>query len=194
MEGKTMKRFLMIAVLAAVVTALLAGTALAAPGKPPAAGLGYGARVQAPDTAVAGDCPVAGDAAFGGMMGRGAWAGAAAWGGQWQECPAELTELLGMTAEELQAERLDGKSLAEIAASKSVSVDEVVDAMMAAKKADLAQLVADGKVTQERADFMLERMETQVTSMIERTNAGAPSGTPMGRGGMGMRGGRGFNR
>ena len=186
-----MKRFLMIAVLAAVVTALLAGTALAAPGKPPAAGLGYGARMQAPDPAVAGDRPLVGDAPFGGMMGRGAWAGMSAWGGQWQECPAELTDLLGMTAEELQAERLDGKSLAEIAASKDVTVDEVVDVMMAAKKAEVTQLVADGKVTQERADFMLERMETQVTSMLERTDTGAPSETPMGRG---MRGGRGFNR
>lgn len=189
-----MKRFLMIAVLAAVVTALLAGTALAAPGKPPALGLGYGARVQAPDAAVAGDCPVAGEAPFGGRMGRGAWADAAAWGGQADGCSEALTDLLGMTAEELQAERLAGKSLAEIAASKGVTVDALVDAMMAEKKADLAQLVADGKLTQERADFMLERMETQVKSMIERTTAGAPSGTMMGRG-MGMRGGRGgFNR
>jgi len=182
----------MIAVLTAVVTALLAGTALAAPGKPPAAGLGYGARMQAPDPAIAGDCPMAGGAAFGGMMGRGAWAGAPAWGGQDAGCSEALTELLGMTAEDLQAERLAGKSLAEIAASKDVTVDALVDAMMAEKKAGLAQLVADGKLTQERADFMLERMETQVKTMIERTTTGAPAERGMGRG---MRGGRGgFNR
>lgn len=182
-----MKRFLMIAVLAAVVTALLAGTALAAPGKPPAAGLGYGARVQAPDTAVAGDCPMVDGAAFGGMMGR----GMQAWGGPTDGCSEELTDLLGMTAEELQAERLAGKSLAQIAESKGVTVEEMVEVMVAARKAELAQRVADGDLTQERADFMLERMETQVQSMIERTNAGAPAGTMMGRG---MRGGRGFNR
>ncbi len=181
-----MKRFLMIAVLAAALAALLAGTALADTANPPFRGFGMGARVQAPDPAVAGDCPMAGGAAFGGMMGRGMMA----WGGQDAGCSEELTELLGMTAEQIQAARLEGQSLAQIAASKGVSVDDVVDAMMAAKKANLGQLVADGKVTQAQADFMLERMETQVQSMVERTTTGAP----MGRG-MGMRGGRGgFNR
>jgi len=182
-----MKRFLMIAVLAAVLTALLAGTALADTANPPFRGFGMGARMQAPDTAVAGECPMAGGAAYGGMMGR----GMQAWGGQDAGCSEELTGLLGMTADELQAERLAGKSLAEIAKSKGVTVDQVVDAMMATKKANLDQLVANGKLTQEQADFMLDRMEIQVKSMIERTSTGAPFGTMMGRG---MRGGRGFNR
>ena len=47
------------------------------------------------------------------MMGR----GAPAWAGQ----PEEVAALLGMTDEEIQAERLAGKSLAQIAAGKKAS-------------------------------------------------------------------------
>ena len=179
-----MKRFLMIAVLAAAVVALLAGTALAAPGNPPTQGLGYGARMQAQDPAT-GTCGMVGGAgAAGGMMGR----GAPAWAGE----PEELVTLLGMEAEEIQAQRQAGTSLAAIAASKNVTVDQLVDTLMAAKKDTLALLVADGKLTQDQANLMLERMETQVTSMVTRTTTGAPAERGMG---MGMRGGgRGFNR
>ncbi len=178
-----MKRILVIVVLAAAVAALLAGTALAGPVNPPSQGFGMGARMQAPDAATTGVCGMVGGAgAAGGMMGR----GVPDWAGQHDE----LATLLGMTAEDIQAERQAGKSLADIAAAKGITDDKLVDALMAARKANLDQLVADGKLTQAQADLMIERMETQVKSMVVRTTTGAP----MGRG-QGMRGGgRGFNR
>jgi hypothetical protein len=111
--------------------------------------------------------------------------GAPSWAGQ----PDEVATLLDMTAEEIQAARLAGNSLAEIAASKKVTVDELVETILTAKKDNLAELVADGKLTKAEAGLMIERMETQVRTMVERTSTG-----PMRGRGQGMRGGgRGFN-
>ena len=109
-----MKRLILIAVLAGALAALLAGTALAAgPVTPPAQGFGRGmgmraaaAGTTAPDAAY----PCGMGAGMAGEQGR----GKPAWAGQ----PDAVAELLDMKAEEIQAERLAGKSLLQIAASK----------------------------------------------------------------------------
>jgi hypothetical protein len=121
--------------------------------------------------------------------------GAPAWAGQ----PEEVATLLGMTAEQIQAERLAGKSLAQIADAKGISEDKLISTILDAKKADLAALVADGKLTQAQMDLMVEHMQTQVKTMVERTTVGpafnhtegAQSGgqNPAGMG-QGSRGGR----
>jgi hypothetical protein len=176
MEEKPVKRYLIIAVLVVALAALLASTALAGPVDLSAQGFGFGTRTQAQDPA-ADTCGCGGAGATGrNMMGRGAMA----WAGQSEE----LTALLGVTAEEIQAGRQAGKSLAEIMASKGVEKDELVDTLMAARKANLDQLVADGKLTQDQAKLMIEHMQTQIESMVERTT----TGPMMGRG-QGMRGG-----
>jgi hypothetical protein len=93
-----------------------------------------------------------------------------------------------MKAEDIQAQRQAGTSLAEIAESKKVSEEKLISTILEAKKAILDNLVADGKLTQAQMDLMVERMQTQVKTMVERTTVG-----PMqGRQGMGeMRGGMG---
>jgi len=45
-----------------------------------------------------------------------------------------------MTDEQIQAERLAGKSLAQIAANKDISADKLISTILDAKKADLAKL------------------------------------------------------
>jgi len=183
-----MKKFILIAVLAGVMAALLASTALAAgPVNPPAQPFGRGMGAQTPCA----DCLTPGVA---GAMRR----GAPAWAGQ----PEEVATLLGMTAEQIRAERLAGKSLAQIAASKGISQDTLIAAILDAKKAVLAGLVAEGKLTQAQADLMVQHMQTQVKVMVERTSVGPAFGQSrpgtglQGRGGMGQgfRGGRGANR
>jgi len=128
------------------------------------------------------------------MMGRGMpdWAG--------MDDAAE--KLLGMTAEQIQAERLAGKSLVEIAKAKGVSEDALIKAILDEHKASLAKLVADGKLTQAQADLMTTRMQEQVKLMVERAGTGPMWQTqpgqsqgqgvaPMQRGGRGgMMGGR----
>lgn len=185
-----MKKFILIAVLVSALAALLAGTALAAgPTTSVAQGFGPGngfrmwSNDQTPQDA---DYPCA---TAGGMM-RG---GAPEWAGE----SGAVEALLGMTADQIQAERSAGKSLAQIAAAKGISEEALINTILDAKKAQLAQLVTDGKLTQERVDLMVERMQAQVKAMVERTNVGPAFGQGQTRpGGMmqGFRGGRGANR
>jgi hypothetical protein len=177
-----MKRFIVAAILIGALMALVAGTALAAePVVPPVQGFGPAAGVEA------GTYPCGGTGA-GGMMRGG---GAPEWAGE-QDTVAKL---LGMTDAELQAERQAGKSLAQIAAAKNVGEDDLIDAMLSAKKDAPAKLVADGKLTQSQAELMIQNMTARVKTMIERTDVGPAFGQGGARGmmGQGMRGGR-WNR
>jgi hypothetical protein len=179
-----MKRVILIAVLAGALAALLAGTALAAgPVTPPAQGFGPGMGMRASaagSTTPDADCPCGMGAGMAGEQGR----GKPAWAGQ----PDAVAELLDMKAEEIQAQRQAGTSLADIAKSKNVSEEKLISTILEAKKTILAKLVADSKLTQAQMDLMVEHMQTQVKTMVERTTVG-----PMqGREGMGqMRGGMG---
>jgi transposase len=97
-----------------------------------------------------------------GGFGRGGfgWAG----GGQWTMFDT-AAEALGLTPEELFAELHAGKSLDEIAEAKGVDVQTVYDAMNAARgeamQQALQQAVEDGRITQEQADQMIERLENR---------------------------------
>ena len=101
---------------------------------------------------------------MGGFGGRGmggfAWSG----GGPWTMFDT-AAEALGLTPEELFAELRTGKSLAEIAEAKGVEVQTVYDAMNAARgeamQQALQQAVEDGRITQEQADQMIERLENR---------------------------------
>lgn len=171
-----MKRFLAVAVLAMVIASLFAVSAFAA--GPGGGRWAQNGAPQAPNAA----CPMGGQ----GMMGR-QGAGQPTWAGQ----PDEVATLLKMTAEQIHAERLAGKSLAQIAQAQGVSSGELVDTILAAKKTALQQAVTDGKLTQAQADLMVERMTAQVTVMVERTTTGPMRG--QGMRGQGMRGqGRGM--
>jgi len=202
-----MKRFILIAVLVGALAALLAGTALAAgPVTPPAQGFGPGMGMRASGTTSTtpdADHPCGMGAGMAGEQGR----GMPAWAGQ----PDEVATLLGMTAAEIQTARQAGKSLVVIADSKGVGEDKLISTILDAKKADLAKLVGEGKLTQVQADLMVEHMQTQVKTMVERTTVGPMQGRQgmgqmrdgMGRAGMGQmqrgmgqgfRGGRGANQ
>ena len=65
---------------------------------------------------------------------------------------------LGLDREELR-EQLPGTSLAALAAKQGKSVAALEAAMVAPAKQRLAKAVADGKLTQARADAVLERLE-----------------------------------
>jgi len=183
-----MKKLILVAVLAGALAALLAGTALAAgPVTPTPQGFGPGNGIHAPGTGYGPGMGMGAPGATAGVR-----RGATAWAGQ----PEEVEALLGMTEEQIHTERLAGKSLAQIAASKNVSADKLVITILEAKKADLAKLVAEGKLTQAQMEFMVDHMQTQVKTMVERKSVGPASGQGQARPGMGqgMRGGRGANR
>ncbi len=100
-----------------------------------------------------------------------------------------ITKLLGMTAEQIQEQRQAGKSLAQIAATKNISEDTLINTILAERKADLQKLVDAKTLTQDQANQRLEFMKTQIKQMVERTTVGPPAG----RGMMGRSGWNGGN-
>lgn len=119
-----------------------------------------------------------------GMRGMASWAGS-------EEAVAGF---LGMTQEQLQAERLDGKSLVQIAQAKGKTEQQLVTIILAAKQADLDKAVADKTITQAQADFMIQNMETQVTQMVNRETTGPAAGQGTGNQTGSMQRGRGMGR
>ena len=60
-----------------------------------------------------------------------------------------VSELLGLSPEEIREEHESGKSLVEIAEEQGVSEDALIEAIMAAPKEAIEQKVEDGILTQE---------------------------------------------
>lgn len=106
-----------------------------------------------------------------GMRGAPVWAG----------FEDEVATFLGMTQEQIQAERLAGKSLLQIAESKGKTVDQLTSVILVAKKADLDKAVADKAITQAQADLMYQNMQQQVPQMVNRTTVGPANGQGMSR-------------
>jgi hypothetical protein len=99
-----------------------------------------------------------------------------------------ITELLGMTPQELYAEHSSGKTLSEIAKEKGVTNQQVIDAMLAGRQEMVAQAVKNGRITQAQADWMLTQMKTMAPLMLN--NHFGPGGMGrMGAGGHGPMGG-----
>ena len=98
----------------------------------------------------------------------------AGWGG-WQggaTCSETVGNLLGLTHEEIEAQRHEGKSMVEIAAAQGVTEDTLVEAILAAK--------------QEQSDRMFQQMEQRTIDAVNRTAVG-PVGPHEDRGAGAMR-------
>lgn len=73
-----------------------------------------------------------------------------------------IAEALGITVEELQAARAEGKTLPQLVAELGLDLEEVRAAIQAGVTEAINQAVADGTLTQEQANWMLERMELHI--------------------------------
>jgi hypothetical protein len=89
-------------------------------------------------------------------------------------CPESVTELLGLTAEEIQAMRQEGLSLVEIAALQNVTEAQLMETIMAEKQLQIQERVTAGTLTEEQAALMLQNMEQNVLRAINRTTVGQP--------------------
>ncbi|MFC2056621.1 hypothetical protein ACFLTO_03515 [Chloroflexota bacterium] len=92
--------------------------------------------------------------------------------GEGATCSEIVSELLGFTPEELCELRQEGKSLADIAVEHGVSVEELVEAIMAEKTEAVQARVDDGTLTQEQADLMIQRMAERTELAVNRTTTG----------------------
>ncbi|MCL4531858.1 MAG: hypothetical protein M1582_01465 [Actinobacteria bacterium] len=90
----------------------------------------------------------------------------------YQAISGPISTLLGMSADQIRAERLAGKSLAQIAADKGVSKDALVNAMVQSHQSILDARVKAGTLTQAQADAALATMKTRVSQSVDRTEVG----------------------
>jgi hypothetical protein len=94
-----------------------------------------------------------------------------------------VTNLLGMTQEQIQEQRQSGKSLAQIAAVQGVSEEALINAIMAGKQEAVQNMVTAGTITQTQADQMFTQMRERVQLAVNRTTVGPPEWAGTGRGG-----------
>jgi len=141
----------------------------------------------------------------GGMMGRGG-AGVPSYGtmllpgGAHEQVLTAVAKELGLNYDQLQKE-LATKTLTQLAQEKNVAIEKLQSAYKAAHNTALDKLVADGTLTREQADAMIQRMDAAGWPMLSGQGQGfgpchdldddAAPGGPQGfgpRGGMGGRG------
>jgi hypothetical protein len=99
---------------------------------------------------------------------------------------------LGMTEADLTTALQGGKTAAQVAADRGVDVQKVIDAIVAADKAEIAAAVTAGTMTQAQADERLANLAAHVTDEVNGVASGpgghggpgpdgqAPSGTQSG--------------
>lgn len=159
------KSLMVVAVLAAILTALGAvGFALAGQNTPPNP---YGPGMMG--------------GRGGGMMGG--LRDEDGYGPMHEVMEEAMAEALGITEEELEERHAAGETAWTIAQEKGLTQEQFVQLMTEARQNAFAQLVEEGVLTQEQADWMLERMGSRM-----QYGFGDGTGTCMGGG---FRGGRG---
>lgn len=106
-----------------------------------------------------------------------------------EEMQAVIAEALGITVAELEAAHAEGKRLPELAAELGVALEDVQTAVQAAHEAAILQAVEDGLITQEQADWMLERHNNGMGMGMGMPGGGPRGGHHGGHGGFGPQGG-----
>jgi len=99
----------------------------------------------------------------------------------YQAIEGAVSQLLGMSAADIRAQRLQGQSLVQIAQAKGVTEEQLVAAILQAHKAQLDQAVQDGRITQAQADLMYAHQQAQVRQNVNDTTVG-PKGPQYGQG------------
>jgi DNA-binding CsgD family transcriptional regulator len=74
------------------------------------------------------------------------------------EMHAAVAEALGLSVEEFEAALAEGKTPQQIAEEQGIAQEEFCADLHGAAEGILAQAVSDGAITQEQADWILERM------------------------------------
>lgn len=95
-----------------------------------------------------------------------------------------IATALGMTEADLRTELQAGKSVADVATAKNVSLDTVINAIVDAETKTLAQAVTDGKLTQAQADQRIADLKANLpTQLAQQGWTGGGRGGGRGPGG-----------
>ncbi|MDW8394851.1 MAG: hypothetical protein RMM31_01250 [Anaerolineae bacterium] len=92
-----------------------------------------------------------------------------------------IASTLNMSVAELQTELRSGKSVADIAQAKGVSLDAVIEALISAYRQQLDAAVSAGRLTQAQADTLLANYRAILPGHLQ---VRAVQGLPKGRAGM----------
>ena len=98
------------------------------------------------------------------------------WGGPDNSLVAVAAKVLGMEQTALVAELNAGKTIADVAAAKSVALDKIVAAFVQPHIDWLNQAVKDSKITQAQADQSIAAMKANITAKLSAPHASAPRG------------------
>jgi hypothetical protein len=79
----------------------------------------------------------------------------------------EILEKLGITFDQLQERLQSGENLADIAEEADIDLDAIHEERIADQLERIEQLLADGKITEDQA----ERMQDRLNSQLENPNA-----------------------
>jgi len=96
-----------------------------------------------------------------------------------------VLNVLDLTVDELKAARDAGSTLAVLAEQQGVDVDALINALVADVEERIAERVAAGDMTQDRADARIQKVEQRIT---DRVNGVAPDRGERGPGGHGPNG------
>jgi hypothetical protein len=102
-----------------------------------------------------------------------------------------VAKKLGLTYAELNTALQNGQTVAQLAQAKGITLDALKTTGLDAMKASFAELVKQGAVTQEQADWMLDRMDDMPMFNFDQ---GFGPGMMGGRGMMNGRGMRGWQQ
>ena len=94
---------------------------------------------------------------FGGMMGG--QRGEGGYGPMHEYMEKAMAEALDMTEEELEEQLAAGKTMWQVAEEKGLTWEEFTKVMTEARTAALKQMVEDGVITQEQAEWMSSHMQ-----------------------------------
>ena len=83
---------------------------------------------------------------------------------------------LGMSLTDLLTELENDKSIAAVAAERGVDTQVIVDAYLAQAKEKLDEAVAEGDITQNQADYQLEKLQERITDQLDNTGLGGLRG------------------
>ncbi|MGH3070837.1 MAG: hypothetical protein ACRDNB_01040 [Gaiellaceae bacterium] len=76
-------------------------------------------------------------------------------------------DFLGLTEDELRSSLQDGDTLAEIATANGKTAAGLVDALVAAAKADLDEKVEEGRLTEAQRASILEDLESRMQDVVD---------------------------
>lgn len=83
-------------------------------------------------------------------------------------------DVLGIDESDLREQLHDGQSLADVAESQGMDLEQFKSDLLAAVKSKLDEKVADGDLTQERADEIYARVSENIDEIVEKTHDGPP--------------------